>query len=400
MGALALLLAACGQDQQGPAWVEELLILVRGAGDPGRLALDRARGGDPCPAEWSSTYARSIDSACAAILPRDARVWFEHTGQPCWCECAAMTELLPRAMDSLHAARRLQVVRTYAARIALIRNAMQHHRSKIKDDTLVTTSGHTGSIAPRSPDPNVALRPAGVPVLPSHQPTSQGPVASTYGRCQRDEGIVPFDGECIDLRTIIHDFEAVFPIFNGEITNDPGDYPYTLNCPEQPWEEPDPDLDDEEKMEIIIPWKFIRHSKVGGELFAFMLAHEIGHGLGEVSSCTGTYEQICEGQADHWAAAWGLSMVYPHAEYIRISKAAEEQVVEYIDALGGDYPVCGNPFCDCDLFPGCGHPPAACRAQILKMGRWPTKKKPVCTDRWFQERDRVACGECPTADGS
>jgi hypothetical protein len=248
--------------------------------------------------------------------------------------------------------------------------------------------------APSLPDTMGILSPD--PPTPLQRPENLGPQAQMTSSCDRSHGIVPFGEDCIDVETIIQAFEEVFPIFDAEIRVVAKDFPETLGAPDEPWDEPDPDLDEDEKLDITIPKRFIRHNKVGGELVAFMLAHEIGHGLGAASSCTDTYEQICEGYADHWAAAWGLSMVYPEEEYIRISKEAEKQIADYIDARGGDQVECGNRFCDCPVYHGCGHPPAACRAQTIKMGRWPTKKMPVCVDRWANDLDDD-CGDCPDA---
>lgn len=369
-------------------------------------------GGTRCPDTLAVRNARVVDALCRANVPRGAKVWFEVEGteRSCWCECEALALAGPLVLDSLIAMRkerdRIQVA-VRRANGKFVRVPQQPTKR------LAGTTAHTDTlpsgirVLKRLPRSDVRVGPRAVrpqaPLADSSQVHGPGPpVARAQMRsvaletCAREYWEIPFDGTCYQVDEVVAWFEEVYPVFTvdyEEVSSE--DAPYTI----------DPsDLRDQfdsrgrvrpaDKLAIQIPWAFLDAPEVGGELLAFMLAHEIGHGLGEPAPCTETYEQVCEGNADYWGAAVGLRGVFQGPEFTRVSREAQRQLEAYMLSLGYSPDECGSLWCrDCGENPSCGHPPLSCRLRTIKQARYASMAQTACSRSWAEGQE--GCPTCP-----
>lgn len=188
-------------------------------------------------------------------------------------------------------------------------------------------------------------------------------------------------------------FERAWPVFSWTVVNDEEYWP---------WSTPTGvDRDDagpgSPVVHISIPKTFWRRSEVNGELVAFLLAHEISHGLATGFTChDGAGELVCEGQCDWWAANRVMREVFSDAEYVSIMVAAAEQMAEYHDGLYGATAECGEAICSCDDA-SCGYPPKTCRVRTMLAALTIPPRRPGCVRNW-QDSFTTACAEfsaCP-----
>ncbi|MEO8067189.1 MAG: hypothetical protein ABI599_05815 [Flavobacteriales bacterium] len=348
--------------------IAELLEVISGHGeDVG--AMVPTTGGRSCSAAWAQLHAGTIDSLCAENLPRGARIWFmDEDSLPCWCRCTALDALPQSVRDSLLAARRVSDALGYGSRA----------------DSLKPPK------AP--PSPVFSAGPDSVPEgLPSTAATP----------CGRTRGYLPFGDGCISISALERRFFDVFPVFRLEVdARAHGSYwPEVYTCDAAyAWREGDPALTSDKVMLIKIPAGFYLNSEVKGELLAFILAHEIGHGLAEGFTCyAGDDRTVCEGEADWWAAEVGLRSVFPDAEFVPIALAARRQLGKYYDWLYGYDATCGWHFCDCDNA-ACGYPPKDCRQRALSAALDPVEpRRPPCIEAWPRTVDArcSAFSDCP-----
>ncbi|MFZ1689249.1 MAG: hypothetical protein WAU70_17630 [Flavobacteriales bacterium] len=187
-------------------------------------------------------------------------------------------------------------------------------------------------------------------------------------------------------------FEIVYPVFTVEYTA-MGEFP-TSYVPEDVRERfAAGTVIEDSKITIQIPNAFVQTPEVGPELFAFMLAHEIGHGLADPDPCTCDYLQVCEGTADYWGATYGLQAVFDDA-FPQVSRAAEAQLEAYYYALEYGMDDCGDRWCcDCTLTESCAHPPLSCRLRTIRQARWVDSRKAACTLNWAEHQP--GCPDCP-----
>lgn len=121
----------------------------------------------------------------------------------------------------------------------------------------------------------------------------------------------------------------------------------------------DDDLEDRSWPVINVPSAFLRHPEVDEHLIAFLLLHEIGHG---VKFREGEDTQ-CEPEADVWAAEVGFNMVYGDT-YGEAITAVLEQLQAFYEAVY-DPDVVELPFSDGP--PRClnEYPKLACRKGLI-----------------------------------
>ncbi len=359
--ALAIsILFGCGTNTvtERALWVQRSLEALRDSIDGGTIALDQLIGGVECSSVFRSQHQPLIDSMCAVLVPGSTRLWFEVDDAPCWCLCNDLAGLGRPTLDSLIAQKRID------------------HVARFKD--------RSKSWMPLDGFPPLGVKRAQPISLPDtsgrrsvvravHRRTT----AQTDPGCDRGDHEVPFGEGCIMVEDLVELYRSWYSYI--DVTYYPSD---------RPWTSVVVSIHDG-SMTINIPPDLMEHDEVGGELIAFLLAHEIGHANGEISECGSNSEVVCEGDADHWGAAYGMREVFEGSDYIRVSKGAQAQLEAYYESLGADDQRCGNPFCSCED-PSCGHPPAVCRAQTIKMGRWASQRRPVCNDRWHTNRS----GDC------
>ncbi len=346
---------------------------------PEKAADQGAPAGQPCPASFFADHAGAIDSACARVVPGSGALWFKAPdGQPCWCACEAMLDLGPELRDSLVAARRASDIRRYDARADSLPPHML--RGPMKSARLIGPSGDSLRTMQRR-----SVRRA----------MSQEPDMS----CDRTDRKVPLNGGCVSVSAIITALREEFPMFKITWDEEGADeyYPAASNYSEaQTWEPGDPPLVSRKRASINIPSGFIEHEAVGGELIAFLLAHEIGHALAEGFACNDSEEPTyCEGECDFWGIDTGLRTVYDGPNYIALCQAAAEQLVAYELDLWGDEANCGYPFCGCDAFE-CGYPPTECRGRIIRGACTPSGLRRVrCIENWTETEPSSCPDHCP-----
>lgn len=360
IGALVSFCAACndGADvNDGPSQrqrIQELLAEIRRAGNDATAALYHYLGGGSCPDAWLDQYAGSVDSLCAAVVPREGRVWFEaDDGEPCWCACSALQGVAGGVLDSLAAARRL-------------------HDARIFDARFDTTSSTSADVPNYTKKVVAAPGPGGGPLLQTPPPT-----------CNRNSYRMPFGDDCRTVASIMGDVFAAYPVFthsydeSGDwVIQDPANAEHVAA-----WDAEDGELLSSKRMGIIIPKPFMKNPNVKGELLVFLVLHELGHVFGDQKDCDAGDGRVWEGDCDHWAATIGLRAVYSGPEMKEVSKAAEQQLEDYYADLYGADQVCGSPKCSC-VAPQAGYPGIACRMRNLENGRKPPQSRPRCNSTW------------------
>lgn len=292
----------------------------------------------PCPnaAQLAPRTAR----ICAEVLPSSGRIHARTAqGGTCYCECEGFQEMTLGEIDSLRMARS----REYA------RNWEQFGRS-IKDME-VHALGWDGT----APEDDV----------PCDDPIVVG--STSIYRC--GDPICSADEELETVVKLIAGSGLTF----GELMEiwfefhsdgaDCGGTSGPLCCDATPSitgvDLGDDDLEDRSWPVINVPSSFLRHPDVEEHLIAFLLLHEIGHGVkfreGE--------ETNCEPEADAWAAEVGFNMVYGDT-YGEAITAVIDQLQGYYEAIYND-DVVELPFSDGP--PRClnEYPKLSCRKDLI-----------------------------------
>ena len=388
------------------SWVQDLLNTIRGRASD---ELVGTVGGNRCPAEVEQRNAAYIDSLCMENIPRSAKIWFERedTGEPCWCLCTALTGQGPIEFDTLIAARTQRDKQRIRRALRTMKFPTMGPEMMAKKKLLsaildTTTARRTDSLkvvrrvkAEQAMKPKLRRRGStNTPRQHSH-PASQVRGAREEPTCSRAEWYLPFGAECVSVLDIVEAFEEEFPVFKVEWAD--GDFwPWSDGIDVRDEMRDGGTVPEDSMLLIVVPEEFVDAEEVGGELFAMILAHEIGHGLADPDPCTPTYLQVCEGTADYWGAARILRRVYSDDDYIRVSKAAEAQMEEYYYALGFSMGDCARRWCECTSNESCAHPPLECRLRTIRMARWADSRRAVCSRDWAESEE--GCRPCPAAD--
>ncbi|QQR87302.1 MAG: hypothetical protein IPJ76_03515 [Flavobacteriales bacterium] len=322
-----------------------------------RFLLRRA-----CPAEQCAKNPGAMDSLCAQNVPLNGLLWFQGEGVgPCYCACEALVKLHPSTRDTLHA---LMLAKE---------NALFRDRAR--------------TMAPTRPIKRKRIFDMPDTAIGMYQQLSAMPA------CNRGRGMLPFQDGCISVDKLIRKFQRAWPVFTVSMLNEDDDWPWSTPTgvdrtdagPGSP------------VVSISMPRTFMQQPEVKGELFAFMLAHEISHGMASGYSChEGSTALICEGQCDWWAANRIMREVFDDETYVSVIAAAAEQMIDYYDDLYGATAECGDPICDCDN-PSCGYPPRTCRGKTMRGALRAPPRRPDCVRTWHGSYD-TGCEEisgCP-----
>lgn len=383
------------------AWLDSLAGLDRSEGSTALV-------GTPCPAALCSGNAAYVDSLCRTNVPRSGRIWFENgeDGPECWCACSALETLGPLSLDSLVAGRKERDKAIVAARLPEFRlptRSPSFTKKKAGASAPDTTSvaGIPKLVLSRKPRLVRLVRPSDTLLrdLPSPPPPPVGSAHASTAEdgpvCERYPYDLPMGSRTVSFCELVSLFEEAYPVFRIQYTES-GWFPTTV-APEDLRSDfgSDGSVDYAHQLVIEVPEEFIAADAVGAELVAFMLAHEIGHGLADPDPCTAEYFQVCEGGADHWGAAYCLRTVFDH-RFVEVSRAAQRQLREYYFDLGLGMSDCGDRWCgDCTETESCAHPPLECRLKIIKQARRADLREAACSMHWAELEE--GCEPCPGA---
>ena len=313
-----------------------------------------------CDRAVKDRVAAVLPVLCDEVLPGDGRIWTEtDAGVACWCQCPNVDGVTIGRMDSLRSALSLRET----SRI------MGRAKRWLDSDTM-----HHGC----QPKSGFAHRNA----LPPGVVTGSAPMLDRYSMI-------------VDLMS---EFEEEYPVFNwyiDSLDSYPAPYSFEHDGPRL-WDHSSGPMDPDDRMMIVLPMGFVSNGFVGRQLIAMMVAHEIGHALGPITSCNGTSELVCEGDCDHYGASVVLRRVFPGPGYVMLSRRAESQFGSFardvLDCLKG-YAI----FSDCTATGcHCGYPPVDCRARTMRAARQ-AMPKPPCVDGWYEgpPSDCLGAGDCP-----
>lgn len=358
---ITLLCCACGDPDgsarggpSGPADRTGTIVLGDSAPFDPRYLKRR-----PCPAEQCKGQAKALEAVCLENLPIDALLWFKNSdGNACYCACERLAKLHPSQRDTLH------------ARLLSYENLLFRKRA--------------GNMAMTRPP----LRKVVGPVTPDtvNRMLQRTLAASS---CNRKRHSLPFQDGCIKLDRMLERFQEAWPVFSFAFIDDTTYWPRSTPTGAD-------GAGDVPVVHISIPENFVREREVKGELFAFMIAHEISHGLARGFTCSDGSTLVCEGQCDWWAANRIMREVFHDASYVAVMTSAAEQMAAYHDELYGDSAECGEALCDCSN-PSCGYPPKSCRVKSIEHALVAPPARPACVKGW-QRSFPAECAEwsaCP-----
>lgn len=331
-----------------------------------------------CPAETCGSRSELVSGTCGQVVPDDGRIWLEGPdGKPCWCACSG----------------------TGTAPVC----ASERLKSEAKVNEILEMQKRMRRFGDAGPDPSPDAMGEGRPMTDKRRRTAIRDSAIWAVERARAEHVhdpaVRYMARAIDrdaarkhecYEAVAALFRYAYPVFTDTIEDNGDDYSmsqYTQRV--RSWQPGDPAP--AQLMKIIFPLSFINHPEVGCELIAFMFAHEIAHGLGDLEECSSSYMKVCEPNADYWGARVALRRVYQGAAYVGIARRAEEQLFRYITAIDA-YPECGweEPESYCDRNDAsCGHSPRTCRASTIASARLLNAIDP-CTTDWADHND-AAC---------
>ena len=171
--------------------------------------------------------------------------------------------------------------------------------------------------------------------------------------------IVPGDVKYTMIEEVTEHFAAEDPFFNWYVYNfDPSayDFSYEEDGPRL-WSMADGPMNPDDRMMIVPPLGLASNVNTGRALMAFMVAQEVSHALGPMSTSSTEYDPVCEGGRDHFGASVVLRRVFAGPGYVGLRRRAEQQFIALSEDV--EHRMKGYAIFDrCDVVGcHCGYPP-------------------------------------------
>lgn len=377
MCAPVFLLLGCPPGPETPETIERPKALLDSVFRP-KWVLDTTIGVfelvdmNGCAKSLCTQRSAELARVCWEVQPIDGRIWTRNNdGEPCSCRCPELLKYTRSQADSLRAVQQIREAKRVYKWVA---------RSKEKWARIAAKKKLPEFSASRVPVPIDSLRYDCMAVAPVRFGSTPMIICPLWLWTDRESM----------ARWVFSKFTSAenYPFLEISFTTSSDDFPSGYGRP-TPWRDWELGDDSGALLRVEFPPGFVNHTAVGWELMAFMVAHELGHALGDSVACSTYGGTVCEGQCDHWGASVAMRRAFPDGPgcygYLNVAQRAADQLENYMLAVYGDTASCGFPMetslCNLNPNAACGYPPMDCRKGTVEAAIC-LLPEPDCTRRW------------------